>query len=280
MNLSHYTQACRAILSNSLKALPSILEGLLIYCVFLLAARLVRLFVSRITIEGKRGRKSIGLGIARLAEGAIIVLGLVLALVATIPSFKAAQVIELLGLGGVAFSFAFREILQNFFAGILILLTVPFEIDDQIVVGGIEGIVEDIQTRATFIRTPDRRRVVVPNATLITDVVTVNTAYDTRRLECSICISRTESIDRARAIILASLISAANPLLEPAPQVQITELTLNRIVTRVQWWISVSRLGEINESVDRALEAIAKGLEVNGIELAAPITKVIMQSAD
>ena len=87
---------------------------------------------------------------------------------------------QVLGIGSVAIGFAFRDILQNFLAGILLLVTQPFRIGDQIVASNYEGTVEDIQTRATFIRTYDGRHVVVPNADLFTDTVVVNTAFEHR----------------------------------------------------------------------------------------------------
>ena len=46
-----------------------------------------------------------------------------------------------------------------------------------------EGNVEDIQNRATYLRAPDGRRIVIPNATVYTSAVTVNTAYPRRRCE-------------------------------------------------------------------------------------------------
>ena len=58
----------------------------------------------------------------------------------------------------------------------------PFRIGDQIKYKGFEGTVEDIQTRATTIKTYDGCRVIIPNAELFTHAVTVNTAYDKRRL--------------------------------------------------------------------------------------------------
>ena len=100
-----------------------------------------------------------------------------------IPSFQPAQLIQLLGISGVAIGFAFLDILQNFLAGILILLTEPFRLGDQIVVGGYEGTVEEIETRATSIRTYDGRRVVIPNSNLFTESVTVNTV--SRSAGCS-----------------------------------------------------------------------------------------------
>jgi small conductance mechanosensitive channel len=103
-----------------------------------------------------------------------------------------------LGIGGIAIGFAFRDIAQNFLAGILLLLTQRFRIGDQIIVSGFEGTVEDIQTRATFIRMYDGRRVVIPNTNLFIESVTVNTATELRRSEYDVGISYAADIDLAR----------------------------------------------------------------------------------
>jgi small conductance mechanosensitive channel len=73
----------------------------------------------------------------------------------------------------VAIGFAFQNILQNFLAGILLLLQEPFDLGDWISVTGIEGTVEDIQTRATIVATKDGNRVMIPNAVLFTSPVSV-----------------------------------------------------------------------------------------------------------
>ena len=107
-----------------------------------------------------------------------------------------------LGIGSVAIGFAFKDIFQNFLAGILILITKPFRVNDQIVFKEYEGTVEDIQTRATYLKTYDGRRVVLPNGELFTNSVTVNTAFAQRRMEYDVGIEYGADIDRARGIIL------------------------------------------------------------------------------
>jgi small conductance mechanosensitive channel len=97
--------------------------------------------------------------------------------------------------------------LQNFLAGILLLLTEPFRIGDQIIVTGFEGTVEDIQTRATMIRTYDGRRVVIPNAQLFTQSVIVNTAFALRRLEYDLDIDPSNNGERAKELILEAISS-------------------------------------------------------------------------
>ena len=73
----------------------------------------------------------------------------------------------MLGVGSVAIGFAFQNILQNFLAGILLLVSEPFSVT------GIEGNVDDIQARATVVTTKEGRQVVIPNAILFTNAVAV-----------------------------------------------------------------------------------------------------------
>lgn len=102
-----------------------------------------------------------------------MILGFLIAISVVAPSFKASDLIKTLGVGTVAIGFAFQNILQNFLAGILILVQEPFHIGDLISVTGIEGRVDDIQTRATVITADSGRQVVIPNATLFTNPVAV-----------------------------------------------------------------------------------------------------------
>ena len=90
-----------------------------------------------------------------------------------------------LGLGGVAVGFALKDILSNLVSGVLILAMRPFEIGDQIVISETEGTVEQIELRATQIRTYDGRLVLVPNGEVFTSRITNNTASPLRRRRCT-----------------------------------------------------------------------------------------------
>lgn len=100
-----------------------------------------------------------------------------------------------------------------------ILLTEPFQIDDQIVFKGFEGTVENIQTRATTIRTYDGRRIVIPNSELFTNSVTVNTAFESRRPEYDVGIGYGDDIDWTKQLMLEALHSVDVVLQDPAPDV-------------------------------------------------------------
>jgi small conductance mechanosensitive channel len=156
--------------------LPNIVLALIVFAIFFVFGREIKRVVRRVTRHHHQAR-NLGLVLGRLAQSAIVLVGLFISLSIVIPTLKAGDLVQLLGISGVAIGFAFRDILQNFLAGILILLTEPFRIDDQIVFKNFEGTVENIETRATTILTYDGRRIVIPNAELFTNSVTVNTAF-------------------------------------------------------------------------------------------------------
>jgi small conductance mechanosensitive channel len=105
------------------------------------------------------------------------------------PSFKAGDLIKLLGVGSVAIAFAFQNILQNFLAGILLLPQEPFQLGDLIRVTGNEGNAHDIRARATVTATKEDRRVVVPNAILFTSPVAVESTAAKTLSNFSVAVS-------------------------------------------------------------------------------------------
>lgn len=72
-----------------------------------------------------------------------------------------------LGIGGLAFAFAAKDTIENFFGSIAVILDHPFEVGDWVVVEGVEGTVEELGFRSTRIRTFYNSQVTVPNAVLV-----------------------------------------------------------------------------------------------------------------
>jgi small-conductance mechanosensitive channel len=87
----------------------------------------------------------------------VVFLGLLVEFSIVAPSFQAGDLIKVLGIGSVAIGFAFQNILQNFTARLFLLWAEPFRVGDQIKLDTFEETVEDIQTRATTVKTYDRR---------------------------------------------------------------------------------------------------------------------------
>ncbi|WP_414513911.1 mechanosensitive ion channel family protein [Nostoc sp. PCC 9305] len=264
----------QSMVNGFIALLPNIVLGLIVFIIFLFIASRIKVVVKRLT-RNRRSARNLGLVLGRLAQGLTILIGLFIALSIVIPTFQAGDLIQLLGISGVAIGFAFRDILQNFLAGILILLTEPFQIDDQIVFKGFEGTVENIETRATTIRTYDGRRIVIPNSELFTNSVTVNTAFDNRRLEYDVGIGYNDDIDRAKQLMLDAMLSVNEVLKDPAPDVLAMELAESTVNIRVRWWVHPPRRADNLISRDKVITAIKKTLVANGIDLPFPTQQIL-----
>jgi small-conductance mechanosensitive channel len=254
--------------------LPNLVLALIVFVLFVLVARFIRNLVRRVT-RNRRNARNLGLVLGRLAQGSIILIGLFVALSIVLPSFKAGDLIQLLGISSVAIGFAFRDILQNFLAGILILLTEPFQIDDQIVFKEFEGTVENIQTRATTIRTYDGRRIVIPNSELFTNSLMVNTAFENRRLEYDIGIGYGDDIDRAKQLILEAIHETEGVLPQPAPDAIVVDLAASTVNIRARWWIKPPRRAPALDLQDSVLTAIKNKLTANGIDMPFPTQQIL-----
>ena len=262
------------MVAEFLTRLPAILLAIVVFFLFFFAGKLVRSVVRKVA-ERNRQHYSLGLVLGRLAQGIIIFLGLLIALVIAIPGFKTSQLVNVLGLSSVAFGFAFRDILQNFLAGILILLSEPFRIGDQIKINDFEGTVKEIQTRATFIHTYDGRTVVIPNSNLFTNSVTVNTANEKRRLQYDIGIGYGDSIAEAKKIMLDVMNGIEDVLKEPAPDALVVDLAGSSVNIRVRYWIAPPRQADVLLTQDKVLEQVKEAILAAGIDLPFPTQQVL-----
>ena len=262
------------MISGFIERLPYLAVAIVVFIVFYFIGKAVRVGVR--SIAGRHRRHyNLSLVLARLAHGVIIFIGLLIALVVAVPGFTPGQLVSILGLSGVAIGFAFRDILQNFLAGILLLLSEPFRIGDQIVVNDFEGTVEDIQIRATFIKTYDGRRVVIPNSNLFTNSVIVNTAFEKRRLQYDVGIGYGDDVTRARSLMLEALREAEGTLDDPPPEALVVDLAGSSVNVRIRWWINPPRRADVVTTTDRVLEAVRNKLVANGIDLPFPTQQVL-----
>ena len=262
------------MIDSLINALPNIILGTLVFLLIYLFARVVRAMMQRASTK-TRSHRHLGVVIGRLAFGAILIVGFLLALSIIVPSFKTSDLINILGVGGVAAGFAFKDILQNFLAGILIMLTEPFKIGDQIIVKTFEGTVEDILTRATILKTYDSRRIVIPNAELFTNAVIVNTAYQNRRMQYDVGIGYGDDIALAKKLILATIENLDEVDRDPSPEVYVVGLADSTVNIRVRWWVSPGRVVNTLLSQDKVLTEIKNALVANGIDLPFPTQHVL-----
>jgi small-conductance mechanosensitive channel len=130
----------------------------------------------------------------------ILTVGLFSALLA-IPEVRAVAggLLASSALVGVVLGFAAQRTLGNFVAGILIALAQPVRIGDRVEYEGTPGVVEEIGLTYTFIRSLDRRRIVVPNEKLASDTI-VNASIRSRETFAEVSVPVPLSADLEAAV--------------------------------------------------------------------------------
>jgi small-conductance mechanosensitive channel len=142
--------------------------GLLLLVGFWLSSALVHRITRRLCERAERTRQDAIHLLGQSARLVLIVLGVVTAL-GTI-GVNVAALVAGLGLTGFALGFAFRDVLSNLLAGLLLLFYRPFARHDQIAVTGFEGVVSEIDLRYTTLQREDGQ-VLIPNSILFTNPI-------------------------------------------------------------------------------------------------------------
>ncbi|MFV5593519.1 mechanosensitive ion channel family protein [Acinetobacter junii] len=267
------------IMDSFWERVPYICIALVVFIIFWLLTKLFKLFIRK-TLENRTyTRQNLVLVLNRVGSTFIIFFGFLIALVIAIPGFTPSQLIGALGIGSVAIGFAFKDIFQNLLSGILILLSEPFRIGDDIVVNGLEGNVEDIQIRATFLRSPDGRRIVIPNATVYTSAVIVNSAYQRRRCEFVVGIGYEDDMQKAKKIILDILNNNMTVLSQPAFSVNVTALADFSINLTVRWWVNTTETST-SASISEIQELVVTAFDEKGISIPYPVQEVKVYRGD
>ena len=124
---------------------------------------------------------------------------------------------------GVGLGFGLQEIVANFVSGIIILFEKPVRIGDTVTIGGVTGKVTKIQIRATTISDWDRKEVIIPNKTFITDqLINWSLSDAITRVTINIGVAYGSDTALVHKVILAAANSNARVLKEPAPEVFFT----------------------------------------------------------
>ncbi len=214
--------------------LPFIVEGLVVMLAFFLIAKVVRFLAERIIYRMKKSEHAARL-LSRLVFYVIICGGAVAAL--AVMGVNPARLATSLGLLGMGLGIALREVIENFMAGVILLVQRPFTVGDQITFGDYEGIVEDVRVRDTVIRLYDGRLVYAPNAQIFRGPVVNNTSSRRRRVDFEVLIKHEEDVPTALDAAAETLMEVDGILTEPAPLVVARGLEESGVVLRAYLWV-------------------------------------------
>ena len=202
----------------------SIVGGLATFVVGVGLSHMVRAWVERRYLPVTRWdaglRNSVATGVSYLG----VIIALIAALAVT--GVGLAQMALVASALSVGIGFGLQQIVQNFVAGVILLIERPVKVGDWVNVGGVEGDVLDIRVRATDIRSRDGSTVIVPNSTLITTNVENKTlGHAQTRIQLQVAITKAADVAKARDAILEVAGRRDDVLKRPAPEVYIDALT-------------------------------------------------------
>ena len=226
-------------LDGFIRNLPNILVGIAVFIAMIYISRWAGKMIKKLLKN--RGRQNFGEILGGFLRWTLTLVGLMLALTIISPNLSPADLIAGLGVSSVAIGFAFKDILQNWLAGILILMRQPFELGDQIIVNGFEGTVERIETRATIIRKYDGQRIVVPNSEIYTNSVNVITANELIRSQYDLGLGYNEDREKAVEILRETIKNIDGVSKDKPVDLLFWDQADSWITIRMRWWTKSDR---------------------------------------
>jgi small conductance mechanosensitive channel len=250
--------------------LPNLLVALLVMVAFWLLARGVRSLVRR-ALQRTRMPTPIVTLIAAIVGFVIVLAGFFIALGVLGLDRTVMALLGGVGIAGLALGFAFQDIVANFVSGILLSVRRPIDVGDYVETHGYEGYVEEINLRATVVRTTDGRIVHIPNKHVFENPIVNFSTLRRRRVDLPVGISYGDDLPLARRAIVECL-QGHPAVLESQPvEVHYTGFGASSIDLVVRFWVDFRKQVDFVEARGEAVERITRAFREAGITIPFPI---------
>ncbi len=230
-------------------------KALVILLVSLVLAGAGKRWTVRLMTRGKRLNLNVASLVGNLVQIGIVVLGIINVLVAF--GVDLASLVTVLGVAGLAISLSLQDLLRNVVAGIYVLMEQPFKIGDKITVKEVTGTVQAIELRTTILRTDDGLQVVVPNNTVLTEVVTNRSATTQQKTIVRVRVAATDAGDLQglNDEIAESLANIEGVEATPAPVVSMEGVHQGVARIKVEFWHTTGQKSAVASRVINTLRA-------------------------
>lgn len=169
--------------------------------------------------------------------------------------------------------FALKDLIMNFLAGMMILISRHFTIGDFINIGGTLGKVIEIQSRVTVLQAIDGTKVIVPNADLFKKKVISYTSNPFRRVDIVFGVDYRSNLENVIRVVKSVLKDTKGVLVEPKPAVVVDGFADSAIHIKVKAWVE-SRGGWVKVK-SRLLLNLKNKLDEYGINIPLPMRTVV-----
>ena len=182
------------------------------------------------------------------------------------------------GFIGLALSFAAKDTVGNIISGVVIIIDVPFKEGDWISLGEMHANVTEIRLRTTVLTTFDNEMVVVPNMQISQERIVNYTITPKSRIKVPIGIAYKEDMQRARNILLETVKGDERILLDPSPNVIVTDLGASSVNMQLRFWtedplLKFSLMWEYTEKCKQAMD-------LAGIQIPFPHMQLFIEKTE
>ncbi len=259
-----------------LASLPRVLLAIAIVVIgIIVAGWLTSLFQKQ--IRKKSHDQLMSNFLAKAIKLVLIVAIIMLALNTAGLSGIAAAIMATAGASAIVLGFAFKDIAENFLAGIILAFNRPFHIDDTVQIEDVFGKVRSMEFRYTKIATFDGRNVYIPNSDVLTKPVFNYTEDGFYRTDFIVGIAYENDIEKAKQIIQECM-EAEPEIVKDEVHVNFVaedELAASTVNLKIFFWVKTDdfRRGTL-QTRGRLLQSVKTKLETNGFNLPADITEL------
>ena len=160
---------------------------------------------------------------------------------------------------GLAIGMALSGTLGHFASGIMVLLFKPYKVGDLIETAGHFGVVKEVQIFNTILNTVDAKTIIIPNSDAIGGSIVNYSIEDKKRIDLDVGIAYTDSIDKAREVLLDVAQKDARVLNSEDQQVMVKSLWDNAVIMCLRVWVKSpdywGTVFDLTEEVKKAFDA-------------------------
>ncbi|MCC7249676.1 MAG: mechanosensitive ion channel family protein [Lysobacter sp.] len=248
---------------NLLRKIPLLILAML---VMLIAQWVSRFVANRLHLLNIRSDNPYMSGLVKtVVRSAILLIGVLIALDLLGMTSVVGAVLGSAGVVGLVLGFAFRDIAENYIAGILLSVRRSFEPGDTVSIDGREGKVISVNSRATVLMTFDGNQLQIPNSLVFKSVILNYSRNPKRRFEFTTTIDISQSIRRSGAAGLAAIAAIDGVLDDPAPSWLVVENGHAGIVLKFYGWID-QRESDLVKTRSEAIRQTKTAFAREGIE--------------
>ncbi len=252
----------------------NLIVAILIFYIGRFIVRLVVRGMSRV-MDRQQVDQTLQKFVGNLVSMALMVVVIIAAIGAL--GIQTTSFIAIFGAAGLAVGLALQGSLSNFAAGVLIVLFRPYKVGDYVEAAGIAGSVEEVQILTTVLKTPDNKKIIVPNSQIMDSIITNYSANDTRRVDLTIGVSYSDDLDKVHAT-LRELVNADERILkDPECLIAVQALADSSVNFVVRPWVASGDYWGVYFDLT---EAVKKRFDDEGISFPFPQQDVHLYKVD